>query len=74
MSFTRALRFGSRSMVSLGHVRGLTRLGHRTPPPAVVVTGGLEVVNQYNFRGIRQNSEGVSIWPYVDSGFTPFKG
>jgi hypothetical protein len=43
-------------------------------PPAVVVTGGLDFVNQYNFRGIRQNSEGVSIWPYVDFGFTPFRG
>jgi hypothetical protein len=36
--------------------------------PAVVVTGGLDVTNQYNFRGIRQNTEGVSIWPYVDVG------
>jgi hypothetical protein len=40
----------------------------------VVVTGGLDLVNQYNFRGIRQNTEGVSIWPYVDFGFTPFRG
>jgi hypothetical protein len=42
--------------------------------PAVVVTGGLDVVNQYNFRGIRQNTEGVSVWPYIDFGFTPFRG
>jgi hypothetical protein len=42
--------------------------------PAVVVTGGLDLTNQYNFRGIRQNTEGVSIWPYVDFGFTPYKG
>lgn len=40
----------------------------------VVVTGGLDVTNQYNFRGIRQNSEGVSIWPYVDFGVTAFSG
>jgi hypothetical protein len=44
------------------------------PAPVVVVTGGLDVTNQYNFRGIRQNTEGVSIWPYIDFGFTPFKG
>ena len=44
------------------------------PAPVVVVTGGLDVTNQYNFRGIRQNTEGVSIWPYVDFGFTPFRG
>jgi hypothetical protein len=35
---------------------------------AVTVTGGLDVTNQYNFRGIRQNTEGVSIWPFVDVG------
>ena len=34
----------------------------------LAVTGGLDVTNQYNFRGIRQNTEGVSIWPYVDVG------
>ncbi len=44
------------------------------PAPVVVVTGGLDVTNQYNFRGIRQNTDGVSIWPYVDFGFTPFRG
>jgi hypothetical protein len=40
----------------------------------VAVAGGLDVVNQYNFRGIRQNVEGVSIWPYIDFGFMPFMG
>lgn len=40
----------------------------------VVVTGGLDVTNQYSFRGIRQNTEGVSIWPYVDFGGTLLKG
>ena len=43
-------------------------------PPVVVVTGALDVTNQYNFRGIRQNTDGVSIWPYIDFGFTPFRG
>ena len=40
----------------------------------VAVTGGLDLTNQYNFRGIRQNSEGVSIWPYVDVGIPAFSG
>jgi hypothetical protein len=35
---------------------------------AVAVTGGLDFTNQYNFRGIRQNTEGMSIWPFVDVG------
>ena len=43
-------------------------------PPPVVITGGLDLANQYNFRGIRQNTDGVSIWPYVDFGFTPYRG
>jgi hypothetical protein len=43
-------------------------------PPPVVVTGGLDVANQYNFRGIRQNAEGVAIWPFVDFGLTPYRG
>jgi hypothetical protein len=44
------------------------------PAPVVIVTGGLDLTNQYNFRGIRQNTDGVSIWPYVDFGFTPYSG
>ena len=40
----------------------------------VVVTGGVDVTNQYSFRGIRQNTEEVSIWPYVDFGGTVMSG
>ena len=68
MSFIRATCFGFAAVVV-----GLLL----TAPPAaaqVAVTGGLDVVSQYQFRGIRQNVEGVSIWPYVDFGFTPFMG
>jgi hypothetical protein len=42
--------------------------------PAVVVTGGIDFTNQYNFRGIRQNTEGMSIWPFVDAGLPLFSG
>ena len=42
--------------------------------PKVAITGGLDVTNQYNFRGIRQNTEGVSIWPYVDFGIPAWSG
>jgi hypothetical protein len=68
MSFIRATRFGFAAVV-LGAVL------QAVPASAqVAVTGGLDVVNQYNFRGIRQNADGVSIWPYIDFGFTPFMG
>src|SRR5687768_13486511 len=40
----------------------------------LAVTGGLDVTNQYNFRGIRQNRDGVSIWPYIDLGIPAWSG
>jgi hypothetical protein len=40
----------------------------------VAVTGGIDFTNQYNFRGIRQNTEGMSIWPFVDIGIPVFMG
>lgn len=73
MSFIRAVCFGLSAMV-LATVLTASPAWAQDPPPVVVVTGALDVVNQYNFRGIRQNTEGVSIWPYVDFGFTPFRG
>jgi hypothetical protein len=32
----------------------------------VAVTGGIDVANQYVFRGVRQNSSGMVVWPFVD--------
>jgi hypothetical protein len=40
----------------------------------VAVTGGIDVTNQYNFRGIRQNFSEVSIWPYIDFGIPAWSG
>jgi hypothetical protein len=73
MSFIRAVCFGV-SVAAVATVLTASPAWAQDPPPVVVVTGGLDVTNQYNFRGIRQNTEGVSIWPYVDFGFTPFRG
>ena len=74
MSFNRAVRFAIPAIVVLTVVLTGSPASAQDTPPAVVVTGGLDVVNQYNFRGIRQNSDGVSVWPYIDFGFTPFRG
>ena len=74
MSFTRAMRFGFPALALFAVMAAATPAAAQDPAPVVVVTGGLDVVNQYNFRGIRQNSEGVSIWPFVDFGFTPYRG
>jgi hypothetical protein len=73
--FVRTVRFGIAGLSALGlFAASAAPASAQDTPPAVVVTGGLDFVNQYNFRGIRQNSDGVSIWPYVDFGFTPFRG
>ena len=74
MSFTRVVRFGFSAMVVLAGTLTTAPAWAQDAPPPVVVTGGLDLVNQYNFRGIRQNTDGVSVWPYVDFGFTPFRG
>ena len=78
MLFTRAARFGLSALTALGmSVAAAQPASAQDAAPAappVVVTGGLDFVNQYNFRGIRQNTEGVSIWPFIDFGFTPYRG
>jgi hypothetical protein len=69
MSLTRVVRLGV-PVVALAAV-----LVTAAPASAqVAVSGGLDFTNQYNFRGIRQNSEGVSIWPFIDFGGTVFEG
>jgi len=82
MSFIRAVCFGVSVTVVATVLTASPAWAQDAAPPAVVatgapvlvVTGGLDFVNQYNFRGIRQNTDGVSIWPYVDFGFTPYRG
>jgi uncharacterized protein (TIGR02001 family) len=74
MSLIRAARFGFSALFLLAVVLTATPALAQDPAPPVVVTGGIDFTNQYDFRGIRQNSEGVSIWPYVDFAFTPFRG
>jgi len=64
MSVIRAARVGVLSAMVLGMV-----VFSASPASAQVsVSGGVDVTNQYAFRGIRQNTEGVSVWPWVDFG------
>jgi hypothetical protein len=74
MLSTRALRLGLSAVVIFAAVLAAPPVWAQDAPPVVVVTGGLDFVNQYDFRGIRQNTTGISVWPYIDFGFTPFKG
>ena len=36
------------------------------PSEAVAVVSGIDIANQYMFRGVRQTSTGVAVWPFVD--------
>ena len=40
----------------------------------VAFSGGVDFTNQYNFRGIRQNTEGVSVWPFLDMAIPAWSG
>ena len=43
-------------------------------PGPVTVTGGYDFLNQYMFRGIRQNSTGIAMWPWADVGVAAYSG
>src|SRR5512134_1169846 len=43
-------------------------------PGAMTITGSIDFLNQYMFRGIRQNSTGFATWPAVDLGITAYSG
>ena len=75
MSLTNTGRYGRSLVLAMTGVvlMAASPVWAQDAPPPVIVTGGLDFVNQYNFRGIRQNTEGVSIWPYIDFGFTPYR-
>jgi hypothetical protein len=38
----------------------------------ITVTGSFDTVSTYVFRGIRQNSTGIALWPAVDLGFAAY--
>jgi hypothetical protein len=42
--------------------------------PKVVVTGGVDFTNQYNFRGIRQNTRGMASQPWANVHFNAAEG
>jgi hypothetical protein len=53
----------------------------QTPPPPsdpnpgnMTLTGSLDVVSTYMFRGIRQHSTGFALWPVADLGIAAYSG
>jgi hypothetical protein len=43
-------------------------------PGGMTVTGSFDVVSTYMFRGIRQHSTGVALWPVADLGLAVYSG
>ena len=40
----------------------------------IAVTGSVDAVSTYMFRGIRQNATGMAVWPAIDLGFAMYTG
>jgi uncharacterized protein (TIGR02001 family) len=78
MSLIRATRFGFSTVlaVAAGTLLAAPAVAQDAPAatPVVAFSGGIDVVNRYMFRGIRQNSEGMATWPWFDFGVTAFEG
>src|SRR5262249_23333318 len=56
-------------------VAAQTTTGSTDPNPGkLTVTGSFDVVSTYMFRGIRQNSTGVALWPVADLGWAVYSG
>ena len=43
-------------------------------PGGISTSGGMDIQSTYMFRGIRQHSTGVAMWPWVDVGFAAYAG
>lgn len=43
-------------------------------PGNITLTAGIDVLNAYMFRGIRQDDTGVIMWPFADAGFSLYSG
>ncbi len=75
MLSTSAIRYGLSAIVAIALViTCAASASAQTPDPddpnpgAVTVTAGLDAVNAYMFRGIRQEDTDVITWPYLDLG------
>ena len=75
MSSTSSMRYGLSAFAALGLVIvGAASASAQAPDPddpnpgAITVTAGVDLVNAYMFRGIRQDDTKVITWPYLDLG------
>jgi hypothetical protein len=80
MSFMRVARRSGTCLLGVAALMAVTAAPAAAQDPPdddkkiYTVTGGLDFVSTYMFRGIRQNSDGIAIWPYVDLGLGAYSG
>jgi len=75
MLVTRTRRYGISFMVAMGLLATLAAPAMaQDAPPTVTVSAGIDLTNQYMFRGIRQHSSGIATWPFIDLGVGAFQG
>ncbi len=61
-------------MLGLSGTRAWAQDATDPNPGALTITGNIDFLNQYMFRGIRQNSTGMAIWPSFDLGIAAYSG
>ena len=79
MSLNRAVRYGwsglmAAAMVTLLAAPAAAQEPTDPNPGNVTVTVGMDFLNQYMFRGIRQNSTEIAMWPAADLGLAFYSG
>lgn len=79
MSLHRTARLTAPGIVVLAILTVLAAPAAAQEPPdppsgRVAVTGGIDVLSAYRFRGIRQDDTGVIMWPHVALGLRVYEG
>jgi hypothetical protein len=79
MSLNRAVRYGLTGVAAIALVTLMAAPASAQEPADpnpgnITITGGIDFLNQYMFRGIRQNSTGIAMWPYGDLGLSVYSG
>jgi len=64
-------------MLGLSGSRAWAQAAAEPPDPnpgALTITGNIDFLNQYMFRGIQQNNTGFATWPAFDLGLAAYSG
>ena len=69
MSLSRVVRYGISGLTVVGLMALAAAPAAAQTTPVVAVTGGIDFTNQYNFRGIRQNTRGMASQPWLNVHF-----